>query len=129
MEGDRGFYDTVELITRPGFVRSRAESRASTNTTIGVVATNASVTTAQANRLALVAQDGLALALRPCHTMGDGDVVFALATGTHGSIADRALVTRLGAAATRVMARAIVRAITEATGLGGVPSARELGLV
>ena len=51
------------------------------NTTIGVVATNARLTKVQATKVAQMAQDGLARAIYPAHTMGDGDVVFALATG------------------------------------------------
>ena len=96
------------------------------NTTLGVVATNASLTKEQANKLAERGQDGLALAIRPCHTMGDGDLVFSLATGAWQGDVDRAQVTRLGAVAARVMAQAILQAVTQATGLGGVPSVGEL---
>ena len=93
-----------------------------TNTTLAVIATNASLTKEQANKLAQVGHDGLALAVRPCHTMADGDVVFALATGASDAPVD---MTRLCAAATSAVARAIVSAVENATGLGGVPSARE----
>ena len=93
-----------------------------TNTTLAVVATNATLTKEQANKLAQVGHDGMALAVRPCHTMADGDVVFALATGESDEPVN---MNRLCSAATTAVARAIVSAIENATGLGGVPSARE----
>ena len=93
------------------------------NTTIGLVATNARLTKAQANRMALMADDGLARAIYPSHTQGDGDTVFALATGQWSGEAD---ITQIGALAADVMARAIVRAATEATGIPNLPAARDL---
>ena len=133
-EDGQGFHDTVTLMAQPGFHRQRRTqsarvAQAPGSTTIGVVATNASLSKEQANRLAQMGQDGLALAVRPCHTLADGDVVFALATGAIERSLERDEITRLGAAATRVMAQAITRAITQATGVGGVPSAGELGVV
>ncbi len=62
---------------------SSTGSAASLNTTIGVVATSARLTKAEATKLAGVAHDGLARAIRPAHSMFDGDTVFALATGEH----------------------------------------------
>ena len=127
-EEDQGYYDTVELMAQPGFTpRPQAQAEARVNTTLGIVATNASLTKEQANKLADRGQDGLALAIRPCHTMGDGDLVFALATGAWQGDVDRTQMTRLGAVAARVMAQAILRAVTQAKGLGGVPSVEELG--
>ena len=99
------------------------QPRAFENTTIGVVATNARLTKAQANRMALMADDGFARAIFPSHTNGDGDTVFALATGQWAGAAD---ITQIGALAADVMARAIVRAATEATGLPNLPAARDL---
>ncbi len=93
------------------------------NTTIGLVATNARLTKAQAHRMALMADDGFARAIFPSHTQGDGDTVFALATGRWTGEAD---ITQIGALAADVMARAIVRAATEATGLPNIPAARDL---
>ncbi len=58
-----------------------AAPRAGGNTTIAIVATNARLTKAEMNRVALMADDGLARAMNPSHTTGDGDTVFALATG------------------------------------------------
>lgn len=93
------------------------------NTTIGVVATNAKLTKAEANRVALMADDGYARAIYPSHTEGDGDTLFALATGRwSGTIG----VSVIGALAAEATALAIVRAVSEATGVAGIPSAREL---
>ena len=96
------------------------------NTTIGVVATNAKLTKAQASRMALMADDGLARALFPSHTLGDGDTVFALATGGWNGTAD---VSNVGALAADVMAEAIVRAAVMAKSSGGLPSASDTGTV
>jgi L-aminopeptidase/D-esterase-like protein len=97
--------------------------RAAENTTIGLVATNARLTKAQAHRMALMADDGFARAIFPSHTMGDGDTVFSLATGQWTGDAD---ITQIGALAADVMARAIVRAATEATGIPNLPAVRDL---
>ena len=96
------------------------------NTTIGVVATNARLTKAQAARMALMADDGLARALFPSHTLGDGDTVFALATGGWNGTAD---ISTIGALAADVMAEAIVRAAVMAKTSGGLPAATDLGTV
>ena len=73
-----------------------------------------------------MADDGLARALSPAHTIGDGDTVFALATGRWSGEADASIIGTLAAEA---LADAIVRAATQAQSLNGVPSARELGTV
>ena len=99
---------------------------AADNTTIGVVATNARLTKAQATRVAMMADDGLARAINPAHTMGDGDTVFSLATGRWNGEVN---VTVIGQLAADAMAEAIVRAVVRADSLAGVPSARELGTV
>jgi L-aminopeptidase/D-esterase-like protein len=87
------------------------------NTTLAVVACNARLSKAEAKRLAMMAQDGLARAIRPAHTPYDGDVVFALASSAvelDALDASRAWwLARLGAAAADVLARAIVRGVTE----------------
>jgi L-aminopeptidase/D-esterase-like protein len=83
------------------------------NTTIGVIATDAALTKAQAKRLAIAAQDGLARALWPAHTPFDGDTVFALATGT-GQPPAMADFIDLCAAASAVMARAVARGVIAA---------------
>ncbi len=87
---------------------------AGTNTTIGVIATNAILTKAQAQRLALVSHDGLARSINPVHTQSDGDTLFALGTGKAGKTAGMLLLSMLAAEAT---ARAVVRAVLAARGL------------
>jgi L-aminopeptidase/D-esterase-like protein len=85
-----------------------------TNTTLGAVACSAALTTAECTRVAMMAQDGIARALRPAHTLFDGDTVFALASGSvaPGEGQRRALqVSRIGSAAADCMARAIARAV------------------
>ena len=124
-DGD-GFHSTVELMTRPSSEWPQAQATAGGNTTIGVLTTNASLNKEQANKLAERGQDGIALAVRPSHTMGDGDTVFALATGAWSGQVDRMQLMRLGAVAALVMAQAVVRGVTQASGLAGVPSTREL---
>lgn len=94
------------------------------NTTIGLVATNAKLTKAQTTKIAQMAQDGLARTIYPAHTMGDGDTVFALATGTHEGQEN---VTLIGALAADMMAEAILRAVRLAEGLPGIPSVSDLG--
>jgi L-aminopeptidase/D-esterase-like protein len=94
-----------------------------TNTTLAVVATDATLDQARTTKLAQMAQDGLALALRPAHTLVDGDTVFALATGQRSGGTD---VSALGAAAALLVARAIVRAVVLAEPLGGIPNARSV---
>jgi L-aminopeptidase/D-esterase-like protein len=94
------------------------------NTTLVVVATNARLTKAEASRMALMADDGLARAIVPSHTMADGDTVFALATGAWDGTAD---LTTIGALAADAAAQAIVRGATEATSLPGLPAVRDLG--
>ena len=95
------------------------------NTTIGVVATNARLTKAEASRVALMAQDGYARAIYPVHTPGDGDTTFSLATGTLADSA-RASVGQVGALAADVVAAAILDAVLSATPLPGLPAAADL---
>jgi L-aminopeptidase/D-esterase-like protein len=85
-------------------------------TTIGVVATDAVLTKAQANKMAQMAHDGLARSINPVHTMTDGDTLFALATGASGRSASLTLIGALGA---EVMATAVLRAVRAATRLQG----------
>jgi L-aminopeptidase/D-esterase-like protein len=94
------------------------------NTTIGVVATNATLTKAEATKVAQMAHDGLARAIRPVHLPSDGDTVFAVATGKKPAVAG--LYGMIGALAAEVMSAAIVSAILHAKGLPGIPSHREL---
>jgi L-aminopeptidase/D-esterase-like protein len=108
------------------------------NTTIGVVATSALLTKAECTKLAQVAQDGLARAVQPAHSMFDGDTIFGLATG-HGPLllegedelfrspsGRAAAVNRLLVAAARCFSLATVRAVVAATAAGGAPAYRDL---
>ena len=115
-----GFHDPVALLLQG--IAGESETPFG-NTTIGVVATDASLTREEANHLATLSHDGLALTIRPCHTMGDGDTMFALATGRRTESAE---LIALGAAAVEVTARAVLRAVETATGLGGIPAVGEL---
>jgi L-aminopeptidase/D-esterase-like protein len=93
------------------------------NTTIGVVATNAKLSKAEANRLAIMAQDGMARAIRPCHTPFDGDTMFVLATGAVELPDPRpALLSLLGSMAADCVARAIARGVYQARPLGPWPA-------
>jgi L-aminopeptidase/D-esterase-like protein len=114
---DDGFADVRRLI-RSGSARPNPGG----NSTIGVVATTARLTKAQAAHLAQMADDGYARAIWPIHTIADGDTVFALATGTHSGEPD---MLTLGALAADVMAKAVIRAATQATGLRGLPAVRD----
>ena len=93
------------------------------NTTIGVVATDARLTREEANYMARVSHNGLSMTIHPCHTIRDGDTMFAMATGEFQGGVD---LTTLGAAAAEVSARAVLRAVRLATGLGGIPAISEL---
>jgi L-aminopeptidase/D-esterase-like protein len=96
--------------------KAAALSAFKTNTVIGVVATDAKLTKPQATKVAQMAQDGLARAIRPAHTMFDGDTIFALATGPK-----KADVSLIGAFAAEVMTEAILRAVKMAASAGGLP--------
>ena len=119
-EGKPGFHDSVDLMLREKLTPG---SPALSNTTIGVVATDAPLTKEQANFLAQVSHDGLALAIRPCHTLRDGDTMFVMATGTRSENTD---ITVLCAAAVQVTAQSVINAVKFATGLGGLPAISEL---
>ena len=116
----------IRQLLRSGALVKGAAPAPGQNTTIGVVATNARLTKAQASRIALMADDGLARAIVPSHTPGDGDTVFALATGRWNGDVNIAII---GALAADAMSEAIVRAAAQAERSGGLPSARDLGTV
>jgi L-aminopeptidase/D-esterase-like protein len=116
---DGTFHNSLEILqTRP----ATPTPVPATNTTIGVVATDAPLTKEEANKLAQMASSGMARALRPAHTIGDGDLLFALRVGEGTGLVN---MTSLGALAAKVVERSIVQAVLEAKGLAGVPSARE----
>jgi len=93
-----------------------------TNTTIGVIATTARLDIAGAARLATLGHDGLALAIRPAHTLYDGDTLFAVSMPS-GEAPEKLDFVALGQAAASVVAEAIVRGVRAATSLHGVPAA------
>lgn len=101
-------------------------AEAGANTTIGVVATNARLTRAEAKRIAIMAHDGYARAIRPVHTPFDGDTVFVLSTGMADPPGSRAaLLFRLGSLAADCVARAVARGVFEAETLGERMSYRD----
>jgi len=108
------FANTLSMMKKPTG-RSLMELATRANTVIGVVATNAKLTKAQATKVAQMAQDGLARTIRPAHTMLDGDTIFALSTGNR-----KADVTSVGSFAAEVMAQAIIRAVRMAGQAGGL---------
>jgi L-aminopeptidase/D-esterase-like protein len=93
------------------------------NTTLAVVVTNARLTKAEATKVAQMAQDGVARAIVPSHTPGDGDTLFALATGRLATDANVGLVGRLAAEA---VSDAILRAVRLARGVPGYPAVSDL---
>ena len=122
--GGRGFPSPLP----PGALEARTKGALRQSTALVVVATDAALTKAQAKRLAVAAQDGLARAGYPVHTSLDGDVVFAAATGAKPLADPTFAFMRLGAIAANVVARAVARGVYEATGLpfaGALPSWRD----
>lgn len=117
-----GFIDTVQLLRQPHILEQLQQRQHNTaegqNTTLGVVATNAALNKAQATKLAQMAQDGLARAIRPVHTPFDGDTVFALATGQQPA----PHLMALGTLAADLLADAIRRAVRAAVPMGGLPA-------
>ena len=99
---------------------------AGANTTIGVVATDAPLTKAQCQRLAGAGHDGLARAIRPVHTMSDGDTLFALSTGMAGALDFNVLCTMAGEAVARACVNAVQSAQGVTTDTLALPSASDL---
>lgn len=117
--GKEYFADTLTMMKKPAG-RSLMKLATRANTVIGVVATNAKLTKAQATKVAQMAHDGLARTIRPAHTVLDGDTIFALSTGSRKSD-----VTSVGSFAAEVMAQAIIRAVKMASPAGGLPGLNE----
>ena len=117
----RSLADARTLLRSPDF-KLPARPPVAANTTIGVVATNARLTKAQATKMAQMAQDGLARAIYPTHTPVDGDTIFALATGER----EGGQVLTISVFAADVVAEAILRAVRQATSIPGYPAARDL---
>ncbi|HHX87512.1 MAG TPA: P1 family peptidase [Firmicutes bacterium] len=114
LTGEKTFVDTEKYLRENPFSPAGNPG----NTTIGIVATNARLNKPQATKIAQQAQDGYARAIRPVHTMLDGDTIFCLATGQVP-----ADLTQVGSLAAQVIALAIVRAARQARGAGGLPAA------
>lgn len=112
------FVDTLKTLTQ----MPTTFSEAVTNTVIGAVVTNATLTKEAANKVAQMAHNGLARTVVPAHSMFDGDTIFAIATG-QGAQVD---VNVIGAYAAQASAEAIVNGVKEATSLCGVPALRDL---
>ncbi|MEO7057454.1 MAG: P1 family peptidase [Caldimonas sp.] len=116
-EDGSGLADIMATLRRGEWpARLRPQVEAGAATTIAVVATDAVLTKAEATKVAQMAHDGLARSIDPVHTMGDGDVVFALATGASGLTASPTIV---GALAADVLAEAVLRAVRAAVGIHG----------
>ena len=98
------FVNITERLSEPG--KNDQFQAPNTNTTIGVVATNAALSPTEVTKVAQMAHDGLARSIHPVHTMFDGDTVFALSTGTHD-----APVNAVGVITAEVMAEAVCRAV------------------
>lgn len=111
------FVDSIEVLRKEPLLPPYASEG---NSTIGAIITDAAISKEEAQRVAVVAQSGLARAVRPVHTTVDGDTIFALATGLNRAPTD---VLQIGALAARATERAVVRAVRQATSLAGVPSA------
>ncbi len=118
---DHPFADTFEVMKASSGEGWLGFSASPSNTVIGVIATNADLTKEGANKVAQMAQDGLARTVRPAHTMVDGDTIFALSMG---SVA--ADVSLVGACAAEAISAAILRAVKAAGPAGGLPSVSSL---
>jgi L-aminopeptidase/D-esterase-like protein len=113
------FADTLAMLKKP-VGRAVLGFATRTNTVIGAVATNARLTKSEVTKVAQMAHDGLARAVRPAHTMLDGDTLFALSTGSK-----KAEVSVIGAFAAEVMTQAILRAVNMAAPAGGLPGLKK----
>jgi L-aminopeptidase/D-esterase-like protein len=98
-------------------------AQAGANTTIGVIATNATLEKVQTTKVAQMAHDGYARAINPVHTPSDGDTIFALATGASSAKVNHGMI---GALAAEAMSQAIIRAVVNATSITGYPAWRDV---
>jgi L-aminopeptidase/D-esterase-like protein len=114
-----GLAHTMDMLLAGKFVLVPPAVGAGSNTTLGVVATNATLTKDEATKMAQMAQDGYARAINPVHSPFDGDTVFALATGT---FKQKVSVGAIGALAAVAVSRAVIRAITQAKGIADLPA-------
>jgi L-aminopeptidase/D-esterase-like protein len=115
--GKNKFADTMEIMKSFTGRTIMKFASAASNTVIGVVATNADLNKEETNKIAQMSHNGLAMSIRPAHTMFDGDTIFALSTGKR-----KADVNIIGAFAAEVMAMAVLNAVKYAKPAGGLPS-------
>jgi L-aminopeptidase/D-esterase-like protein len=115
----KGFINSAEMILR-GY---NLVNPITSNTTIGVVATNAELSKAEITKIAQMAHDGLARTINPVHTQFDGDTIFVLATGR---LKLKVSAGTVGMIAAEVTAQAVIRAVKQAEGIPGLPSYRDL---
>ena len=119
-DGGELFTDTLQVM-RELVGRKLSERMSDDNTVIGVVATNAKFNKLEVTKLAQMSQNGVVRTIRPAHTTGDGDTMFALATGKV-----KAEVNVVGAYAAQVISEAILRAVRAAESVGDLPAVRDL---
>lgn len=112
-----GFLRTMDMIKSGGCPVFQPGA----HTVIGIVMTDAGFNKEQTNKIAQMAHDGMARVINPCHTMYDGDTLFVLSRGN--KVAD---VTSIGALAAEAVSGAIVRAVSKADTLCGVPALRDI---
>lgn len=120
--GAPGYFADTMLLMKTFLGRTVLNFATRVNTALAVVAVNAALTKTEMTKVAQMAQDGIARAIRPAHSMLDGDVVFALATG--GQKAD---VSTVGAFAAEALAQAIVRAVRMSASAAGLPGLYQAG--
>lgn len=118
--GGKEYYADILKMMQTFAGRNVMQLATKANTVIGVVATNAKLTKVEAAKVAQMAHDGLARAIRPAHTMLDGDTIFALSTGNK-----KADVTTIGAFAAEAMSQAILHAVKMAAAAGGLPGLKK----
>jgi L-aminopeptidase/D-esterase-like protein len=119
--GDEPIFANTKSFLKTTIGKTVVSFATSHNTVIGVVATNARLDREETNFLAQMAQDGLPLAIRPAHTLFDGDTLFAISTGiAHVDV------NIIGTFAVEVVSRAIVNAVQNAITLAGIPSSHDL---
>ena len=124
LENKMGFHNSSEMLISQS-IPYRDFFR---NTVIGVIATDAKLNKIQTTRLAMAAQDGITLAIRPAHMQSDGDIIFALATGEH--LPDSPPnINSLHAACSKAVTGAILDAMKSATSLGGIAAINDLPFV
>ncbi|WP_036199529.1 P1 family peptidase, partial [Meiothermus ruber] len=124
-EGEFKLKHPPRQLSAPDYTEVFADAFVRSNTVIGCVATNARLSKAQAQKVAQMAHDGIARAVFPAHTMFDGDVIFCLATG-EVEINGPAELSRIGAVAADVFARALVHGVLHAYSVGGLVAYRDL---